>query len=57
MDPFILTSFIKPNNANQGDQGDPPIVSFVLFEWKDKNLVGIPNDNGDGMGSVSNETS
>ena len=49
MDPFILTKFIKPNNADQGD----PIVSFVMFEWSDKNLIGVPVQNGDGTESVS----
>ena len=41
MDPFILTKFIKPTNLKNGDD---PIVSLVLFEWEDKDLIGRPTD-------------
>lgn len=49
VDPFILTKFFKPNSASLSDN----IVSFVVFEWSDKDLIGIPVDNGDGTESVS----
>ena len=49
MDPFILTKFIKPKNSKGG--GDP-IVSLVIFEWEDKDLIGHPVD-GQGINDVS----
>lgn len=49
MDPFILTKFIKPKNLKKGDD---PIVSLVLFEWEDKDLIGhLVEDQG--VGQVS----
>ena len=38
VDPFILVAF--PNKAV--DKDSDPIVSLVIFEWKDEPLVGIP---------------
>ena len=41
MDPFILTTFIK--TTQEGDED--PLVSLVVFEWRDEDLVGRwPND-------------
>lgn len=37
MDPFILTKFIQATPEGDGD----PIVSLVIFEWKDEDLVGV----------------
>ena len=37
MDPFILTKFIQVTPEGDGD----PIVSLVIFEWKDEDLVGV----------------
>ena len=37
MDPFILTKFIQAKP--EGDED--PIVSLVIFEWKDEDLVGV----------------
>ena len=37
MDPFILTKFIQAKT--EGDED--PIVSLVIFEWKDEDLVGV----------------
>ncbi|KAF3059792.1 Membrane protein PTM1 [Daldinia childiae] len=37
IEPFILTTF--PNQTVEGD--DDPIVSLVIFEWKDEDLIGI----------------
>ena len=37
MDPFILTKFIQV--TPEGDED--PIVSLVIFEWKDEDLVGV----------------
>lgn len=39
VDPFILTKFVKPDNIPE-DQD--PVVSLVLFEWRDKDFVGKP---------------
>ncbi|KAL7626897.1 Membrane protein ptm1 [Parahypoxylon ruwenzoriense] len=40
VDPFIHTIF--PNKTVEGD--DDPIVSLVIFEWKDRDLIGVyPN--------------
>ena len=36
-DPFILTKFI--GNAPKGDED--PVVSLVIFEWRDEDLVGV----------------
>ena len=38
VDPFILTKFIKPTNLNAVD----PVISLVIFEWTDKDLIGVP---------------
>jgi len=38
VDPFILTKFVTPKDIPE-DQD--PIVSFVLFEWNDRELVGL----------------
>lgn len=37
MDPFILTKFIQATP----DGDEDPIVSLVIFEWKDEDLVGV----------------
>ncbi|KAK5122055.1 hypothetical protein LTR85_004301 [Meristemomyces frigidus] len=37
VDPFILTKFIKT-----GDVEGDPLVSLVVFEWRDKPLIGHP---------------
>ncbi|KAF5021674.1 hypothetical protein F66182_6294 [Fusarium sp. NRRL 66182] len=39
VDPFILVKFL--NNSDSGVKD--PIASLVIFEWKDRNLVGIPD--------------
>ncbi|KAK3711986.1 Membrane protein ptm1 [Vermiconidia calcicola] len=39
MDPFILTKFIKPKDLKGKDD---PMVSLVIFEWQDKDLIGQP---------------
>jgi hypothetical protein len=36
VDPFILTTFSKPKPEVVGD----PVVSFVIFEFKDEGLIG-----------------
>ena len=36
-DPFILTKFI----TNKPEDGTDPVVSVVIFEWKDEELVGV----------------
>jgi hypothetical protein len=37
VEPFILTKFIKVPDEIPGD----PIVSLIIFEWKDEPLIGI----------------
>lgn len=37
VDPFILTKFIKPDGVE-----NDPLVSLVVFEWRDKPLIGHP---------------
>ena len=40
-DPFILTTFTE--ETPEGDED--PVVSLVVFEWKDHDLIGIwPSD-------------
>ena len=36
-DPFIETKFIKITPPDDQD----PLVSLVIFEWRDENLVGV----------------
>ena len=39
-DPFISAAFVKAE-PKEGE-GDPdPIVSVVIFEWRDEELVGV----------------
>jgi hypothetical protein len=41
VDPHILVKFIK----NDGMETSDPIVSMVIFEWEDYDLVGVvPQD-------------
>ena len=49
MDPFILTKLIKPKNLGDKD----PIVSLVVFEWGDKDLIGVPSKDKAGQEQVS----
>ena len=41
VEPFILVKFLK---ADQNDEAPDPIVSIVIWEWKDSNLIGKPTD-------------
>lgn len=38
IDPFILVKFLPPKDPIPS--GDDPIVSTVIFEWKDRSLIG-----------------
>lgn len=50
MDPFILTKFIQA--TPEGDKD--PIVSLVIFEWKDEDLVGVwPSEDAPKVGTVA----
>jgi hypothetical protein len=52
VDPFILTVF--PNDTIKGD--DDPIVSLVIFEWKDQDLIGVyPNPEAFSVRSIKYE--
>ena len=37
VDPFILIKFTDVGKEQQGD----PVVSMVVFEWRDEDLIGI----------------
>jgi len=37
MDPFVLTEFVKITPSGDED----PLVSLVVFEWRDEDLVGV----------------
>ncbi len=45
VDPFILLKFMKQEKAEDS------LVSMIIFEWRDRNLVGVPI--ADGYGNVS----
>ena len=50
MDPFILTTFMKTDP--EGD--DDPLVSLVVFEWRDEDLVGRwPSEDSPKVGTLS----
>jgi hypothetical protein len=40
VDPFILTVF--PNDTIKADED--PVVSLIIFEWKDLDLIGVLPD-------------
>ncbi|KAK7612032.1 lung seven transmembrane receptor-domain-containing protein [Phyllosticta paracitricarpa] len=42
VNPFILVKFLKDNVALE--KGEDPVVSLLVFEWHDKNLLGKPHD-------------
>lgn len=44
VDPFILTKFVQEPQSGDSD----PLVSLVIFEWTDENLIGrpVPGDSG-----------
>ena len=48
VDPFILVKFLGQSDVPQGSD---PVASMVIFEWKDEELIGIPDP--DGYGNVS----
>ncbi|KAF7544338.1 hypothetical protein G7046_g9805 [Stylonectria norvegica] len=39
VDPFILVKFLNSSIP----EGEDPIASLVMFEWKDRDLIGIPD--------------
>ena len=47
MPPYIMTVF----DNFTGETDHDPIVSFVMFEWRDQDLLG--KDDGSGRGYVS----
>lgn len=50
MDPFILTKFIQATPEG----GEDPIVSLVIFEWRDEDLVGVwPSEDAPKVGKVA----
>lgn len=49
VDPFILVKFFNSTIP----EGTDPIVSLVIFQWQDKNLVGIPDSSTGGRVSQS----
>lgn len=45
VDPFILVKFLRSSTP----ENDDPIASLIVFEWRDKDLVGVPNPDAPGM--------
>ncbi len=45
VDPFILVKFLHSKAPEKTD----PIASLLIFEWKDKDLVGRPDPNYPGL--------
>ncbi|KAM4055374.1 lung seven transmembrane receptor domain-containing protein [Hirsutella rhossiliensis] len=45
VDPFILVKFLNSSIAPDSD----PVASLIIFEWRDKDLVGVPDPNFPGM--------
>ncbi|KAJ6787064.1 hypothetical protein PWT90_03203 [Aphanocladium album] len=43
VDPFIQVKFINNTLPEEED----PTVSLIIFEWKDRKFVGVPNSNGE----------
>ena len=41
-DPFILTMFQKYQPTGDDDPHEDPTVAFIIFEWKDEALIGVP---------------
>lgn len=46
VDPFILVKMLKPDDLPENDD---PIVSLIIFEWKDRPLIGKPNPQRDNL--------
>lgn len=42
VDPFIQIKFLREPVEGDAD----PVVSLVLFEWRDQNYIGVSNDDG-----------
>lgn len=41
VDPFILTKFIKGKKDKPDQATDDPLVSLVVYEWRDESLIGV----------------
>lgn len=41
VDPFILTKFIKAEEDKAKEGSDDPLVSLVVYEWRDESLIGV----------------
>jgi len=48
VDPYISVKFLNASGDVQGD----PIVSLVLFEWKDEYLLGKSKSEGEPVGHI-----
>lgn len=46
VDPFIQVKFINNTLPEEED----PTVSLVIFEWKDRKFVGVPDGSGENVG-------
>lgn len=44
VDPFISVKYI----GTEKKEGEDPVSSLLIFEWKDLDLIGVPNANGQG---------
>lgn len=43
MEPFILVKFLNTTHP-----ADDPIASLVIFEWRDRDFIGVPDPNAPG---------
>ena len=48
MDPFISVKFIKETP----EDGSDPLVSLVIFEWRDEHLIGKETQGAENVGSL-----
>ena len=49
VEPFILAKFFNSTIP----EGTDPIVSLIIFQWEDKDLIGIADSSGGGRVSHS----
>ena len=43
VDPYIDTKFLPYNPPAGQEPISDPTVAFILFEWADNRLIGVPN--------------